>query len=360
MSNENSTAPSGLRAQIKHRRDGDHRTFGIHLRWQIGANQPDHPVWPPPDDWNNGAAPYPRTYEVWINGQARQTVFLYWPAWDWSLANAHWVDLGESPDAEYRVKIRAKADGQYTGFTDEVVVRRDDAVPWSAPAPRRDAPSALAHDSAPRHGTVDHPRSRAAAAIRDEDPSPICSAAREANTSSTWQEVLPGAERMLADHPWNHALRYLEYRKFFQGSTVASTGNPAFQGLDLAPDDTLGDWPTTVLKAGDESHTFAYDYTAYHTNETWSHRWFLTRDGWDPASGLSWEDLDPIPFLVETQGAAQEEDSTRWDFATLPSRTGRAAIVHIWGGHGGPDTPDGSNGGKSGEFFLSVCDVTFE
>jgi hypothetical protein len=32
--------------------------------------------------------------------------------------------------------------------------------------------------------------------------------------------------------------------------------------------------------------------------------------------------------------------------------------VQIWGGHGGPDTPDGGNGGKSGEFFLSVCDVS--
>ncbi|WP_354644434.1 lytic polysaccharide monooxygenase auxiliary activity family 9 protein [Kitasatospora camelliae] len=350
--------PSGLRADMKHRADGNHRTYGIHLRWQIGDNQPDHPAWPPPADWDEGRAPYPHQYEVWIDGVARQTLYLYWPAWDWSPANSHWVDLGEAPEAEYRVKLRARVDGQFTEFTQEVAVRRDGAVPWSAPEPRRNAP-AVATTASPRHGTMDQPRSRAGAAIRDTDSAPICVEARRLNTSTDWQEVLPGAERMLADYPWNDAQKYLEYRKFFEGNTVASTGNPAFRGLDLVPDGSLGDWPVTVLKADADSHTFSYDYMAYHTGESWSHRWFLTRQGWDPAGGLAWEDLEPVPFLVEVQGADREEDSTQWEFATLPHRTGRAAIVHVWGGHGGPDTPDGGNGRKTGEFFLSVCDVEF-
>ncbi|GGU50206.1 lytic polysaccharide monooxygenase auxiliary activity family 9 protein [Streptomyces lavendofoliae] len=354
MSTFISAAPSELRAQINRRSDGKHQVFGIHLRWQIGANSPDQGEWPPPSDWNEGNAPYPHTYEVWINGQPRQTVFLHWPTWDWTLSNSHWVDLGEAPDARYRVKIRAMdRNGEFTEFTNEVTVASEGADFWAPRTPRSGSGSAE-HNGAPRHGTVNHPRSRAAAAIRDNDPSPICAEARRLNTSTTWQEVLPGAERMLADYPWNHSLRYLEYRKFFEGNTVASTGNPAFRGLDLA-----GDWPVTELQADADSHTFSYDYTAYHTNETWSHRWFITRDGWDPADGLSWEDLDPTPFLVENQGAARQEESTDWQFATLPRRQGRAAIVQIWGGHGGPDTPDGGNGGKSGEFFLSVCDVIF-
>ncbi|WP_457032540.1 lytic polysaccharide monooxygenase auxiliary activity family 9 protein [Kitasatospora sp. P5_F3] len=354
-------APSGLRADIRHRSDGSHRMYGIHLRWQIGDNTPDHPSWPPPEDWNNGDAPYPHRYEVWVNGEARQTVDLHWRAWDWSPSNTHWVDLGENPDAEYRVKIRARVAGQYTPFTNEETVQRDDAQPWSAPAPPRNAPAATdASAASPRHGTVDHPRSRAAAAIRDEDSSPICVEARRANTSTDWHEVLPGRERMLADYPWNNDLRYLEYRKFFEGNTVASTGNKAYQGLDLVPDDSLGDWPVTVLDAGSASHTFVYDYMAYHDGDSWSQRWFITRQGWHPTDGLSWEDLDSTPFLVEVQGAAREEDSTSWEFSTLPHRTGRAAIVHVWGGHGGPDTPDGGNGGKTGEFFLSVCDVNFQ
>ncbi|MFI6449474.1 hypothetical protein [Kitasatospora sp. NPDC050543] len=97
--------------------------------------------------------------------------------------------------------------------------RSAEAAPWPAPATRHTAPTANGHS--PRHGTVDHPRSRAAA-IRDKDPSLLCEPARELNTSTTWQEVLPGAARMLADQ------------------------------------------------------TVTYDYTAYHTNETWPHRWYIT------------------------------------------------------------------------------------
>jgi hypothetical protein len=227
---------------------------------------------------------------VWINGQPQQTVFLYWPAWDWTLSNSHWVDLGEAPDAQYRVKIRAMdGDGEFTEFTNEVTVASEGAEPWSPRTPHSGSGSAE-HNGAPRHGTVNHPRSRAAAAIRDNDLSPICAEARLLNTSTTWQEVLPGAERILADYPWNHSLRYLEYRKFFESNTVASTGSPVFRGLDLA-----GDWPVTELQADAGSHTFSYDYTAYHTNETWSHRWFLTRDGWDPADGLAWPGRTSIP-----------------------------------------------------------------
>ncbi|SHN27381.1 lytic polysaccharide monooxygenase auxiliary activity family 9 protein [Actinacidiphila paucisporea] len=357
MSDHRNAAPSDLRADIRYRTDGTYEVHGIRLRWQIGGNSPDQGTWPPPEDWNDGEADYPHVYEVWINGQARQTVFLYWPTWDWAPSNSHWVDLGEVPDSEYSVKIRAKVDGQFTPFTEEVTVSSGSSRPWSAPKRPRPATTDGGGDAAPRHGTVNHPRSRAAAAIRDEDSSKICVEARNLNTSTVWQEVTPGADRMLADYPWNDELKYLEYRKFFQGATVASTGNPAFRGLDLAPNPALGEWPLTELDTSAHSQTFTYDYMAYHTSESWSHRWFVTREGWDPTSGLAWEDLDPTPFLVEVQGSHNEEESDTWEFATFPQRTGRAALVHIWGGHGGPDTPDGGNGGKTGEFFASTCDV---
>lgn len=269
-SSANVQAPSGLLADIKHRTDGSHRMFGIHLRWQIGGNRPDHGTWPPPEDWNDGNAPYPHVYEVWINGAARQTVILYWPAWDWSPSNSHWVDLGEEPDAEYRVKIRAKVDGSFTAFTNEVTVTPDSAVPWST-APQKTEGARSGVDASPRHGTVDHPRSRAAAVIRDEDPSPICAKARAENTSTTWQEVVPGKDRMLADYPWNHALHYLEYRKFFQGSTVASTGNPAFAGLDLAPVRTSATGPRPVwtpAPKGTRSRTTTWPITRTRPGRT--------------------------------------------------------------------------------------------
>lgn len=351
-----SVSPSDLRAEVRHRDDGKYTMYGISLRWQIGENGPDQGTWPPPADWNEGNAPYPHLYEVWIDDELRQTVFLYWPAWNWTPSNSHWVDLGDAePDREITVKIRAQVDGEFTPFTNSVSVGSQASLQWANQQPRQGTPEG--RSDKPRHGTVNHPRSRAAVAIRDLDPSPICVEARRVNTSTTWQEVTPGASRMLADYPWNNAQKYLEYRKFFEGEVVPSAGNEAFRGLDLAPDATLGEWPLTELDTSAPTQAFAYDYTAYHTNETWSHRWFITRPDWSPGNGLAWQDLEPTPFLVEIQGSHREEESNQWEFASFPRRTGRAAIVHIWGGHGGPDTPNGENGGKTGEFFASTCDV---
>ncbi|MFE0581052.1 lytic polysaccharide monooxygenase auxiliary activity family 9 protein [Streptomyces sp. NPDC058874] len=361
MGSRNATGPSDLRAEVRYRDDGKYTMYGISLRWQIGQNSPDHGTWPPPADWEEGNAPYPRVYEVWLNDELRQTVFLHWSAWNWMQSNSHWVDLGdEEPEGAFQVKIRAKVGDQYTPFTNEVTIGSQQSfIPkWVVRQPRHRAPLAAGTANAdPRHGTANHPGSRAGAAIRDKDSSPICVEARRLNTSTDWQEVLPGADRMLADYPWNNAQKYLEYRKFFEDGALASTGNPAFRGLDLAPDGTLGDWPLTELDTSAPTQTFTYDYMAYHWGETWSHRWFITRPDWVPADGLSWHDLEPTPFLVEVHGSPNEEDSTSWEFASLPRRTGRAAIVGIWGGHGGPDTPHGENGGKTGEFFLSTCDV---
>ncbi|MFE2558311.1 lytic polysaccharide monooxygenase auxiliary activity family 9 protein [Streptomyces sp. NPDC059352] len=348
--------PSDLRAEVRQREDGKYTMYGISLQWQIGANSPDQGTWPPPADWNEGNAPYPHLYEVWIDGELRQTVFLHWSAWNWTQSNSHWVDLGdEEPAGQRRVKIRAKVGGEFTPFTNEVTVSPESSGRWAVSQPRGNTPRAAQAD--PRHGTANHPRSRAGAAIRDQDASRICAEARRVNTNTDWHEVVPGAARMLADYPWNNAQKYLEFRKFFEEGTLASAGNPDFRGLDLAPDDTLGDWPLTELDTSAPTQTFTYDYMAYHWGESWSHRWFITRADWNPSDGLSWKDLDPIPFLVEVHGSPQEDGSTSWEFASLPRRTGRAAIVNIWGGHGGPDTPNGDNGGKTGEFFLSVCDV---
>ncbi|GAA3259682.1 lytic polysaccharide monooxygenase auxiliary activity family 9 protein [Streptomyces lavendulae] len=359
--NSQDIAPSGLRAEIRYRDDGKYTMYGISLRWQVGENSPDQGIWPPPADWDQGNAPYPRVYEVWLNDELRQTVFLHWSAWNWMQSNSHWVDLGdEEPQGLFHVKIRAKVGDQFTPFTNTVTIgsERICVCKWSVSQPRRRAPRTSGPARVdPRHGTANHPRSRAGAAIRDLDSSRICVEARRMINSGEWAEVVPGAARILADYPWNHAQKYLEFRKFFEEGALASAGNPVFRGLDLAPDDTFGDWPLTELDTSAPTQTFTYDYMAYHWGETWSHRWFITRSDWDPSEGLSWQDLEPTPFLVEVHGSPREEESTSWEFASFPRRTGRAAIVNVWGGHGGPDTPNGENGGKTGEFFLSICDV---
>jgi chitin binding protein len=341
--------PRDLTARSVHRTDGSLTLYGIQLEWTVGQNSGGSSQ---PPDWNNGNPSYPHHYEVWLNdGDIKQTVDLYWVTWwgGWNMARTHWVCLGTKPDAEYQVKIRAKlSDGSWSDLTNEVTVRIDGSQPYE---PLNTRPEPEASQSTPQHGSTGQPPSRAVRAIRDSDPTPICVAARALNTSTTWQEVVPPAPELIADPPWNGS--YLEYRKFFKGTNVASGANPAFVGLDLAADASHGDWPVAILDSSAAEHTFSYAYTAHHVDETWTHQWFITQDGWDPKNGLSFEDLEPVPFLVEIHG---DTGVTSYTTEALPEKRGRHAIVNIWGGHGGPDD---DSGGKTGEFFVSVSDVLF-
>ncbi|MFJ8489034.1 lytic polysaccharide monooxygenase [Streptomyces sp. NPDC094038] len=360
--------PSELTAAVRHRKDGGTTQYGLHLRWRIGENGPDSSGsdWPPPGDWNGGAAPYPHKYEVWIDGEPVQTAFLYWRSWNWWAANTLWVRLGSEPGAAYRVRIRAEVDGTWSGFTNEVTVRTADAEPWRAPAPGRTGTTAGTTSGAredagvePAHGNASHPKSRAYWTYKENDTSPVCVRAREVNTTDWWEATGPSAEQYQESYPWNNDGGYLEFVKFFAPGKVASCSNPAYAGFDLDPGDGHGDWPVTELPREAEEYTFDYHYAAHHQGESWTHEWFITREGWTPEAGLHWEDFEQIPFLTEHTGPEHSHGSQSWKFSVLPRRSGRAVIANVWGGHGGPDTPDGGNGGKTGEIFMSVSDVYF-
>ncbi|APU13278.1 MULTISPECIES: lytic polysaccharide monooxygenase auxiliary activity family 9 protein [Actinoalloteichus] len=339
--------PHSLAATAADRTDGELVLKGIQLEWTVGGNSGGD--WPPPVDWNDGRAPYPHLYEVWLNGGAiKQTAVLFWADWapSWQAARTHWVCLGTDPDPEYRVTIRARlADGTWSPFTDEVVVTTGDARAYSAVAP------AVILVQAPvpapdRHGSLDHPVSRAVLLVRKDDSAAARRRARELNTAAG-QAVTPPATAMLADPPWNGS--YLEYRKFFRGGDVASAGNPLYTGLDEA-----GERPRTILSAADAEHSFTYRRSAHHVDPTWTHQWFITRDDWNPEGAVSWDDLEPVPFMTEVHG---DPGTTHHATEAVPEKkTGRHVIVTVWGGHGGPGLPDGR---LAGEFFVSCSDVEF-
>ncbi|ASO18802.1 hypothetical protein FHR81_001065 [Actinoalloteichus hoggarensis] len=343
--------PRSLTAAAAARPDGDLVLTGIHLEWTVGGNGGDAG---PPVDWNDGRAPYPHFYEVWLNGgEIRQTAALFWgtEAPSWQAARTHWVCLGTDPDPEYRVTIRARlADGTWSPFTEEVLVGTEDARAYSAVAP---AVHPVPHpEPAARHGRLDHPVSRAVLICEDEETE-ACRRARrltgglDVSSAGTVPAVTPPVAAMRADPPWNGS--YLEYRKFFRGGDVASAGNPSFAGLDLA-----GEWPTTVLSAADRAHSFTHRATAHRGDATWTHQWFVTRDDWDPTRAVSWDDLEPVPFMTEVHGAPGVTHHTTE--ALPPKKSGRHVIVDVWGGHGGPALHDG---GFAGEFFVSCSDVEF-
>ncbi|SDM52479.1 lytic polysaccharide monooxygenase auxiliary activity family 9 protein [Streptomyces wuyuanensis] len=118
-------------------------------------------------------------------------------------------------------------------------------------------------------------------------------------------------------------------RRVIPDGQLCSAGIEAYRGLD-AP---RADWPTSRMRAG-ERFTLAYSSTIPHRG-TFSV--YLTKDGYDPRTPLSWDDLEREPFLTATDPVLQ--DGAYRIKGTLPAdRAGRHVIYTIWRNSDTPDT----------------------
>ncbi|GAA2749878.1 lytic polysaccharide monooxygenase [Kitasatospora cinereorecta] len=360
--------PTALKASPTYRQDGAERILGISLEWTVGRNNGSGL----PGDWTEGKnGDYPRQYEVELNGgEFVQTVVIGFnslPSWGtyWNLARTHWLSLGPAATGRHSVRIRAELGGGWSEWTEPAEADLAGAEAYRNPYSESGSPARTADDSpagsadgAPRHGTVYHPLSRTYRALVRKEQDPVCQAAyQQVDNPGDWAAVVPA---VTADNKaWNG--QYLEYRKYLAADepVVPSAGRKEFRGLALRPGDVAGaDWPVDRLDTAGGELTLTYGYTQPHTGWTWTHQWFVTRDGWRPEDGISWDTLDPVPFLVDLYGGddvpAPEQPLNRVETRTLrtvPRKSGRHALVNIWGGHGGH--------GGWGEYFVSVCDVRF-
>ncbi|WP_031014612.1 lytic polysaccharide monooxygenase auxiliary activity family 9 protein [Streptomyces sp. NRRL F-5727] len=106
--------------------------------------------------------------------------------------------------------------------------------------------------------------------------------------------------------------------------TLCAGGNSRFAQLD---DPRGGTWPTTRVTAG-QSYTFRWQFTARH--RTTDFRYYITRNGWNPAAKLTRAQLDPQPFLTVPYNS-QQPPSTLSHSGTLPAgKTGRHLILAVW------------------------------
>jgi predicted carbohydrate-binding protein with CBM5 and CBM33 domain len=110
---------------------------------------------------------------------------------------------------------------------------------------------------------------------------------------------------------------------------LCSGGLDRFKGLDLA----RTDWPSTTLSAGGTVNV-VYRAPIPHDG---SFRFYLTRQGYDPAKPLRWSDLGSKPFL--TVGNAKLSDGAYRMSGKLPAdRTGHHVLYTIWQTTSTPDT----------------------
>lgn len=105
---------------------------------------------------------------------------------------------------------------------------------------------------------------------------------------------------------------------------LCSGGNERFHELD---DPRGGNWPTTSLNAG-QTYTFTWTLTARHA--TANFRYYITKDGWNPAQPLTRADLVLEPFAyVDYTG--QQPPSTVTHNLTLPAgKSGQHLIFAVW------------------------------
>ena len=118
-------------------------------------------------------------------------------------------------------------------------------------------------------------------------------------------------------------------REVIPDGKLCSGGLDAYRGLDLARDD----WPATKVTAGD---TLTIRYTSPIPHQG-TFRVYLTKEGYDPAEPLRWDDLPTKAILVDKDPPLV--DGAYRMSAKLPKdRTGRQVLYTIWQNSSTADT----------------------
>lgn len=181
------------------------------------------------------------------------------------------------------------------------------------------------------HGAPTDPVSRVAACGPEGEQRARSAACRAAVTANGGRPIGAWDNLRIADVNGRD-------RQVIPDGQLCSGGLDAYKGLDLA----RTDWPATTLRAG-AAFTLTYASTIPHEG-TFS--LYLTREGYDPATALTWDDLDPQPFIT-AKDPRLENGAYRITGALPDGRTGRHVIYTVWRNSSTPDT------------YYSCSDVVF-
>ncbi|MFD3837849.1 lytic polysaccharide monooxygenase [Streptomyces sp. NPDC058642] len=190
--------------------------------------------------------------------------------------------------------------------------------------------TALAAAPASAHGTMGDPVSRVAQCYAEGPESPRSAACKAAVAAGGTQALYDWNGIRIGDANGRH-------RSLIPDGKLCSANSDEFKGLDLARED----WPATSVSSG--PYTFKYRVTAPHKG---TFKVYLTKEGYDPAQPLAWDDLDlDHPVATATDPTAT---GGYYTFSgTLPERSGAQVLYGIWQRSDSP------------EAFYSCSDVTF-
>jgi len=190
--------------------------------------------------------------------------------------------------------------------------------------------TALATAPAAAHGSMGDPVSRVAQCYAEGPESPKSAACRAAVAAGGTQALYDWNGIRIGDANGRH-------QELIPDGRLCSANNDEFKGLDLA----RADWPATSVRSG--SYTFKYRVTAPHKG---TFKVYLTKQGYDPAQPLGWDDLDLAnPVATATDPVASGGFYTF--SGTLPERSGKQLLYAVWQRSDSP------------EAFYSCSDVTF-
>ncbi|WP_328870309.1 lytic polysaccharide monooxygenase [Streptomyces sp. NBC_00287] len=190
--------------------------------------------------------------------------------------------------------------------------------------------TALAAAPASAHGSMGDPVSRVSQCYAEGPESPKSEACKAAVAAGGTQALYDWNGIRIGDAGGRH-------QELIADGKLCSAGADEFKGLDLA----RADWPATSVNSG--SYTFKYRVTAPHKG---TFNVYITKEGYDPAQPLAWDDLDlQNPVATVTDPAASGGFYTF--SGTLPKRSGKQVLYAVWQRSDSP------------EAFYSCSDVAF-
>ncbi|MFE2870997.1 MULTISPECIES: lytic polysaccharide monooxygenase [unclassified Embleya] len=191
--------------------------------------------------------------------------------------------------------------------------------------------TALATGTAQAHGTLSNPLSRTGTCRAENPENPTSAACKAAVAIGGTQPVYDWNEVNLADVAGRH-------RQVIPDGKLCSAGRDKYKGFDQA----RADWPATSVSAG-STFNFLFRATSPHRG---TFEFYVTRDGYDPTVPLKWSDLEPTPFLTQTDPPL-DNGSFVMNGRMPAGKTGRHLIYVVYQR---TDSP---------EAFYSCSDVVF-